>query len=214
MNIQKTVEKLVNQDLEGKNTLARGILNLSQYARIIQKEVESETKKDVSVQSIVVALSRLEKRVKVHSHLPEILVKQLVVKSPIVQIIFSKNKKTTDALVEAIKKTEKLEDAFFSFSTSSRDIAIIISEDLEEEIVKGFFEKPKIIKRNLSAVSIRFDEGLVKESNIGLGLLHKISLRDIVLDAAITTYNEFTLVFEAHFLHDVIEVLNPQKNEG
>ena len=163
INIQKTVESLINKDIEGKNTLARGILNLSQYARTIQKEVSAEAKKEVSVQSIVVSLSRLERRVKAVNRLPEINVRQLSVKSPIIQIVFQKNQSTLDALIESIKKTKKLEDAFFSFSTSTRDIAIIISEELEGEILKEFSEKPKLLKRNLSAVSIRFDEELVEE---------------------------------------------------
>jgi hypothetical protein len=127
-----------------------------------------------------------------------------------VQIVFEKNSATLDSLIESIKKTKKLEDAFFSFSTSSRDIALVMSAELEGGIMKEFSEKPKLIKRNLSAVSIRFDEELVEESNVGLSLLHKTSLRNIVIDAAVTTYNEFTIVFEMRFLHDAIEVLSPE----
>jgi hypothetical protein len=114
-------------------------------------------------------------------------------------------------LREVIRKNQKIENSFFSFSTSTGDIAIIVYEQIKDEIVSGFQEKPKKVKSGLTAVSILFDEALVNESNVGLSLLHKISLRNVVLDAATTTYNEFTLVFESIYLHDVVEVLNPSK---
>jgi hypothetical protein len=210
VSIKDSVESLLNKDIEGKNALARGILNMSQYARTIQAEVARESKKNVSVQSIVVTLARLERKLKAYNYLPNVPIRNISVKSPIVQIVFEKNSATLDSLIESIKKTKKLEDAFFSFSTSSRDIALVMSAELEGGIMKEFSEKPKLIKRNLSAVSIRFDEELVEESNVGLSLLHKTSLRNIVIDAAVTTYNEFTIVFEMRFLHDAIEVLSPE----
>lgn len=208
ISIRDAVEKSLNKDLEAKNSLARGILNLSSYARSIQKSVENYSKKQVSIQSIVVTLSRLEKKNKAYNYLPNIPIKQLSVHTPIVQIVFPKNQNTLDSLFVAIKKIRENGDSFFSFSTSTQDIAIIVSQNLEQEIVSAFSEKPKVFKKNLSAVSIRFNEELVEESNVGLSILHKISLRNIVLDAGITTYNEFTLVFESKFLNSAIETLN------
>lgn len=208
ISIKDAVEKSLNRDLEGKNALARGILNLSSYARSIQNKVAEDSKKEVSIQSIVVTLARLEKKTKAYNYLSEVPIRQLSIHTPIVQIIFPKSQSTLDSLLVAIKEVRKGGDSFFSFSTSTQDIAILASEDLEKEIVSDFTEKVKVIKRDLSAISIRFDESLTEESNVGLSLLHKISLRNIVLDAAITTYNEFTLVFESRFLNDAIEVLN------
>lgn len=210
ISIKASVENQLNKDIEGKNALARGILNLSEYARTIQQQVADESKKEVSVQSIVVTLARLEHKLHAYNYLPDITVKQLSVKSPILQIVYEKKESTLNSLIESIKKTSKLDDAFFSFSTSSRDIALVLSSDLESEIIKEFTEKPKILKRDLAAVSIRFDEELVEEANVGLSLLHKTSLRNIIIDAAVTTYNEFTLVFENRYLSDAIEVLSPE----
>ena len=213
ISIKESVENLLNKDIEAKNALARGILNLSQYARTIQKQVAEESKKSVSVQSIVVTLTRLEKKLRAYNYLPDVPIRQISVKSPITQIVFEKNQSTLDSLIASIKKTRKIEDAFFSFSTSTRDIALVMSSELEGEILNEFTDKPKLIKHNLSAVSIRFDENLVEEANVGLSLLHKTSLRNIVIDAAVTTYNEFTIVFEARFLHGAIEVLNPKSTQ-
>lgn len=208
LTIKDSVERALNNDIEGKNALARGILNLSSYARTIQEEVASDSKKDVSLQSIVVTLARLEKKAKAYNYLKEIPIQQLSIHTPIVQVVFSKNQQSLENLASITNKIQKEGASFFSFSTSTQDIAIIASEQLEKEILIDLKEKPKLIKRDLSAISIRFDEELVEESNVGLSILHKISLRNIPLDAGITTYNEFTLVFESQFLHTAVEVLS------
>ncbi len=208
ISIKESVQNILNKDLEGKNSLVRGILNLSQYARTIQSDVAEQAKKEVSVQSIVVTLARLEKRLHAYNYLPEVKIQQLSVHSPITQIIFDKNQENLGMLASAIKKIQKSEDIFSSFSTSTRDIAIIVSASLENEILKEFTTTPKLIKRDLSAVSIRFGKEYVEQAGVGLSLLHKISLRNVPLDAATTTYHEFTIVFEVRYLQDVIEVLN------
>jgi hypothetical protein len=209
ISIKQAVENVINEDFEGKNAMARKVLNLSQYARIIQKDVAKQAKKDVSIQSIVVTLSRLEGKLKAYNYLPEVIIRQLSVHTPIVQIIFIKNKKNLSALTVAINNIQTNEDVFFSFSTSTRDIAIVASSSIEKQVMNEFNDTPKILKRDLAAVSIRFDEELVEHSGVGFSLLHKVSSRRVPLDAAITTYNEFTLVFETEYLNKVIEVLKP-----
>ncbi len=211
ISIKESVQNILNKDLEGKNSLARGILNLSQYARAIQSDVAEQAKKEVSVQSIVVTLARLERKLHAYNYLPDVKIQQLSVHSPITQIVFDKNQENLGKLASAIKKIQKIEDVFSSFSTSTRDIAIIVSTSLEEEILKEFIENPKLIKRSLSAVSIRFGKEYVEQAGVGLTLLHKISLRNVPLDAATTTYHEFTIVFESQYLNDVIGVLGSDK---
>ncbi len=211
ISIREAVENILNSDFEAKEGLARGILNLSQYARTIQERVAEFTKKEVGLQSIVVTLARLEKKVGKKKKGGSVEVRQLAVQSPIVQLVYPKNPETLDALTAAIHDADLFDDAFFSFSSGTRDIALVISEKIEGAVIAKFPIQPILKKKGLSAVSIRFDEKLVGEANVGLALLQKLATKNIVLDAALTTYNEFTLVFEARYLHDAIEAL---ENKG
>jgi hypothetical protein len=54
IKITDIVRQQVEEDIEATNALARGILNLSEYARTIKEKVTDLSKKDVSHQSIVV----------------------------------------------------------------------------------------------------------------------------------------------------------------
>jgi hypothetical protein len=214
ISIREAVETILDSDTTTKDSMRRGIVNLSQYARTIEKRVAEFTKKDVGIQSIVVALARIEKKFSKQKSPRPVVVRQLAVQSPIVQLVYPKNRENLQALTDAIRGVSKLEDEFFSFSTSTKDIALIVSEKLEQTVADTFSQPPLVKKRGLSAVSIRFDEHLVREPNIGLVLLQKLASKNVALDAALTTYNEFTLVFDSHFLNSVIGALGPEKKHS
>jgi len=207
ISIKDVVQTIVSNDIEAQNSISRGILNLSQYAREIQEKVEEATKKEVSMQSIVVTLSRLERKQKAYGFLPNVEISSLSVKSPIIELVYEKNQKNLEHVLKIFSTFQKDNDTFFSLSTSTRDIAIVASVSLEKEIVKAVTQKPKFIKRDLSAVSVRFNESLVEQPNVGYALMHLISLRNITLDEVFSTYNEFTLVFKTEDLHKVLEAL-------
>ena len=187
--------------------MARGLINLSNYARLIRKQVAGLSKKDVSVQSIVVALARVSKKIKAYKYLPEIKISQLSVKTPIIELVYPNTEENQGRLGKIADTISFLSDPFLSMSTSTQDIAIVVSAEAEEKITKIFKGKPKLVKRNLSAVSIRFSKDLVEESGVGFSIMQKISSRNIVLDEVVSTYNEFTLVFKTEYLNDVLLVL-------
>ncbi len=77
-------------------------------------------------------------------------------------------------------------------------------------ILAEFEEKPLIEKPDLSAISIRFPVEGVNEANVGLSILSKLATKNIPLDAALTTYNEFTLVLESSYLEVAVSTLSPR----
>jgi hypothetical protein len=109
--------------------------------------------------------------------------------------------------VQSIKQSEH---SFFSFSTSTRDIAILVSETAVASVLKEFSTSPTVQKSDLSAISIRFPITGVKEANIGFSILSKLATKNIPLDAALTTYNEFTLVMASDFLEIAVSTLSPR----
>lgn len=207
IKIQEAVKNIVDKDIEIKNGIARGLINLSNYARLIRKQVAGLSKKDVSVQSIVVALARVSKKIKAYRYLPEIKITQLSVKTPIIELVYPNTEENQGRLGKIADAVSFLSDPFLSMSTSTQDIAIVVSAQAEDKILGIFKDKPKIVKRNLSAVSIRFRKDLVEESGVGFSIMQKISSRNIVLDEVVSTYNEFTLVFKTEYLSDVLLVL-------
>jgi hypothetical protein len=205
IKIHDVVKSIVDKDVEIKNMMSRGFLNLSQYARHIQERVEEGSKKEVSVQSIVVSLSRLEKKIKAYDYMPEIKISQLSFKKPITEIVYENKEEVLSGLSRINKMTKK--DDFLSFSTSSKDISIIFSSDLEDKL-RSLLGSPRVKKTGLAAVSIRFDEELVSRPAVGFSLLQKIASKRIVLEEVVSTLNEFTLVFDSEKISLVMEALD------
>jgi hypothetical protein len=211
ISIREATENILTNDYVALESLKRRVMNFSEYARSIRDKVAEYTKKEVGVQSIVVTLARLEQKLAKGVYRPaDVSVAQLTVQSPITQLVYPKTQENLQALTEAVKGAGGSPDAFFSFSSSTKDVALVVSEKIEIEMTGYFSETPILAKKGLSALTIRFDEKLVREPNVGLALLQKLAARKVVLDAALTTYNEFTLVFENRYLHDAVEALQPK----
>ena len=136
ITIKQGVQTVIQGDSEAYNALARGILNLSQYAREIKNKVEELTKKDVAIQSIVVTLTRLERKQKAYNFLPKVEISNLSVKSPIIELVYTKNQRNLEHVLKLFSTIEKSDETFFSLSTSTNDIAIIASSSLEQKIKK------------------------------------------------------------------------------
>lgn len=211
-SISGAVKKILEQNLDMADLLARNLLNRSEYARNIKGDIENLTMKEVTLKSIVVALSRLESEIKGVRVPKYVEIDQLSIHSPIIDIIFDKSEANLQSLAVAVKKITSTSDGFFTFSTSTREISITTSEDLEKDTLECFSSKPKAIRRNLSAVSIRFSDKLIPEPNIGLYFHRLIGKRGIPLDKVVTTNNEFTLVFGKKYLQDMLDVLSQNKN--
>lgn len=199
ITIKTVVEEILQNDREAQNMLVHGLLNTTQYAKNIFVEVKSKTMKDPSLQTIVVTLNRLKRKLRAYDYLPEISIANISVHTPIIELIYEKNTDNIQKILTISTEIKKNNDTFFAISTSSRDIAVVISEKIEPYFSKKI-KNYKKRKDNLCAVSLRFEEDLVEQAGIGYALMHKIAQRNIVLDEVFSTFNEFTLVLEKRFL--------------
>ncbi len=209
-SIHSVVETILIRDADIKEKISEGLINLSAYAKRIQRDVETRAMKPASVESITVSLSRIQQSLgQTRKNSAPTVVSRLSIQSPIVEHVYEKS---PDALL-SLGKTMKLlgsisPDNYFSFSTSTRDIAIVMSESIEKDIANLFTKKPRVKKKDLVALSIRFPETAVSEPNIGTKFMQAIGARGIVLDEVVSTYNEFTIVCNKKYLDDALDVLH------
>ena len=64
IKIQPIVKEIVQKELEAYIALTEGYMNMSSYAYRIKPKVEALTKKQVTITSLVVSLSRIAKELK------------------------------------------------------------------------------------------------------------------------------------------------------
>lgn len=205
IKVHDIVKELVLKEEESHHALVSGYMNLSNFAKSIQKEVKAKTKKEVSVPSIVVSLSRLQKELKkVPSLLFDIDIHNITAKSPLSEIVFARTAKFTKKLGTFYEAITTVPDDFLTMTLGVGEVTVMCSSRIKQVILKHFKEEPLMVEDNLAALSISFDPKYYYEANITYSLLRRIALNRIPLAETITTRSEIIFTFHLKYLAQVI----------
>lgn len=197
LKVSDSVAEIIFNSEVPLTALAGGYLNLTAYAQSIQAEVEEKTKKNVTVGSIVVALSRLSRQL-AHQHPLEVPVhiENLTVKSPLVELVFEKNQQTVGMLRRFYASHVSDPSEFTTVTQGTSEITIICHEKARASVEKVFTIQPKVVISNLVALSVRFPQEYQEQPNILYSLLRRIAVKKISLAEVVSTYTELTFILE------------------
>jgi len=144
-------------DLEAYTALTNGYMNMSSYAYHIRPRVESLAKKETTIASLVVSLSRLRKEFKKEKPLiHNVAIKNITTKLPLSEIAYGNSDKFIKELELLHKNISVSQDDFFTITIGTKEIDIICSSNMENKVLTHFKMKPKIINHNLAAVGVSF----------------------------------------------------------
>ncbi len=204
IKIQDTVKNIVEADEEALFALTKGFMNLSAYAKSIQKEVEKNTHKKVGVAGIVVSLSRVQKNLKqLHPLIKDVKINNITIKSPLSEIVFEKTPTLLSKLSTLYEKVKTGNDDFLTMTLSTSEITVICSDRIRDSILKHFKEKPRMIESGLASIGISLDPKYYSMPNITFSLIRRIARKRIVLAETITTHTEIIFVFHQKDLSEI-----------
>jgi hypothetical protein len=207
IKVSDKIEEIIKADHEALFCLSRGILNLSKYAKEIHPQVEEKTKKQVKLPTIIMALSRLKRKLNnVNPLLKEVEIGGMTVKTPLAEVVFEKNSKTISKLSLIQKNMKAKTDEWFTFSQNSKAIIVICSESKIDTVVKSVKVKPIMVIKDLTAIGLFIHARYHDQPNITFTLLHKIAEKEIPLAEVFTTRDEMIFIFETKYLPKVVEV--------
>ncbi len=207
--IQDTVRDILYDDEEALYALSKRYMNLSAYAKLIQKAVAEKTAKDVEVSGIVVALSRLQKETAgTHPLVQHIVINNITTKSPLCEIVFEKSPPLLSKLSSFYTMLKAGSDDLLSVNLSSNEMTVICSERLQEKVMAHFAEKPRLITGKLASVGLSLDPRYYKLPNITYSLIRRIARKKIVLAETITTHTEIIFVFDQKYLAEVVSLFS------
>jgi hypothetical protein len=195
IKIQPVVEDIVRGEFEAYLALTNNYMNMSSYAHRIRPMVEARTKKEATITSIVVALSRLRAQFKKEKPLVfNVPIKNITTKLPLSEIIFENR----DAFVRELETLHKdiavSQEDFFTSTIGTTEVDIICSSNLETKIVKHFKVKPKSVNRNLAAVGISFSWEVFGMPNVFFSLLSVTARARINLEELVSTPTELIFI--------------------
>lgn len=207
ISVEGKVEEIIKGDHEALVALSRGILNLSSYARKIRLEVEERTKKNVKFPTIVMALSRLKRKLKGAMPLiKDIEIGGMTVKTPIAEAVFEKTSFSISKLLVLQKNMKIKTDDWFRLSQNSKTIIVICSENKIDSVIGHMGVKPLLVIKNFTALGLTIDPKYHDQPNITFSLLHKIAEKEIPLAEVFTTRDEMIFIFETKYLSQIIKV--------
>jgi len=207
LKIQPSVEEIAYADEEALTALALDYMNLSAYAKRIHKLVEKATKKPVKLTGIVVALSRLHKKVgKAHPLIQDIKINTITTKSPVCELVFEKTPQILARLSSLYEKTKTTADDFLAMTLSTSEVTVICSDKLKQAVLKHFSIKPALIQEGLATIGLSLDPKYYPMPNITFSLIRRIARERIPLAETITTHTEIIFVFAEKNLAKIVEL--------
>lgn len=207
IKINDVVLSILFKDEEALTAIAKGYMNLSQYAKQIQNQVEETAKKEVGIPGIVVALSRIAKKINLkHPLVQNIQIKNITTKAPLSEIVYSKTSESIAKLAKVYDTAKTGADDFFTTTLSTNEITVICSDRIKTEIEKILKEKPVMVVKNLASVGLSLDPKYYVMPNITFSLIRRIAQKRIPLAETITTRTEIIFVFEQKYLSEIVDL--------
>jgi len=195
IKIQPTVREIVLKELEAYLALAEGYMNMTSYAYHIKPKVEELTKKQVTITSLVVSLSRIRKEIrKAKPLIHDVKITNITTKLPLTEIAYERSSTFLRELESLQKHIRVSPDDFFTVTAGTIEVDIICSANLEKNIIKHFKIKPKIINHNLAAVGVSYGPEVFNTPNVFFSLLSVTARARINIEELVSTPTELIFI--------------------
>jgi hypothetical protein len=208
-----SITDYVRQIIANRPTIAellcKNYINLSSLAQDLVPEIESITLKKVSKNAVVMALSRIQKEIKIPAE-SIFWVNDIQVKYPLSEINYPIPLQFCTEEVNSIyKKIHTQENHNLNIVSGNSETTIFINTKLKNlifESFEGFVHNLELDQ--LASVSLKFDQKYLQEVGITYQVLQSLAWNKINLVEVVSTYTEITLIIDQKNVQKLIEILN------
>lgn len=187
--ISEIIHAMIKNDQQLEYYISNKLLNLTQFSIHIKPLVDTQMKCNVPVSTIVMSLSRIQKRSILKVKRISFQIKQIKLHSNLCTMSFSKSpvvhQKIQQLYNEAIKN-----NVYFTISESSSEITFITKSDF---MLVQTVPKPKFKHLQLAGITIQFDPKYLTTPGIITTILQKLSLASINFVEIASTCTEITI---------------------
>mgnify|MGYP001559248859 FL=1 len=186
---------IIMGEMEAYFALGNGYMNMSSYAYQIKPKVEIMTKKQVTINSLVVSLSRLRKEfIKERPLIQDIPITNITTKLPLTEIVYENTDNSIARLESFHKKISVTREDFFTTTVSTTELNVICSSNIAKKVLKHFGMKPKFATDNLAAVGISFNPAQFDIPNTFFSLISVLARTRINIAEIVSTYTELIFI--------------------
>lgn len=198
ITIKEVVVEILSEDETALQTLARGIMNYSSYARQILKDVEKMALKPIQEKSVVVTLTRLQKELAISASIQSsVKIISLVVHSDLEEVTYPKlqsNLQTIKSLGEIVPANL---ETFFTAIQGMTEITVIAESQIVQSIKELFSDQvPSYFIKGLTGVTAKFSVSYLNVPNVLHNIGKKLASKNINVVEVVSTTTEITYIIE------------------
>ncbi len=212
--MRKVSDAVRNQLMNSESaltSLTEGVLNLSAYAKKIQKEIEKETMKPVKIGTIVAALARMSQDIDALPVIcPPVKLLDIAVKSGLCEFAFEQSEANRMSLQKLYESKSIAASDFFTATHGIGELALVASDKYRTHILKLFQpQEPKLVSEKLCALTVRFAEHYIDTPGQTFWLVRKIAIERLNIVEIISTFTELTFLLHEKDINKAFAVFTP-----
>ncbi|MFK8044165.1 MAG: aspartate kinase [Crocinitomicaceae bacterium] len=210
--LSKEIELIIDSTPFIRESLSEGLINTSALARKIKPILEGKSNSEIKQSAIVMAISRLplSKQESIQKRIQRVIsdIGDVIVRSNLTKYNYSNYSGLSSNQAAFLKKTESINDSFYTLSRGIAETTMIVNAQLCPFIEANLDQKYLLTKRTgLSAITLKLPATNVKTEGIYYYILKKLAWKSISLEEVISTTNEFTIVIQSAVVSQAFEVL-------
>lgn len=181
-----------------EDTLSRGILNYSAFAREVRPEIEKRLYKSVKEGAIVMALKRISERLaEINKPQKDLNLTDLTVRSNLTEFTFLNSESLIDKQKELFSRLADAKDVFCAVSQGIRETTFIASSEAALAIERIFSSESMVAKiDHLSSITIHLPKETAETPGVYYQILKQLAWENINVVEVISTLTELTIVFD------------------
>jgi hypothetical protein len=215
LSIATKVERIVMESSFLTEGLRRGLINLSELARQLQPQIESDLWKPVGQAAVVMALRRVAERLpqqEAAAHGELSLARktgELTTRTDLTMYTFRYSENTYECHRQLLAMAAPQQGAFVSVTRGIHEVMVVCSRPLTSVIDEVFVTERQLARlENLNAVTLHLDPETFNMPGIYHGILKKLAWDKINLVNMICTHTELTILLEQRQTGAAIAVLS------
>ncbi len=211
ITISEIIKKIVKNKPLIEDQLSMGIINLSAFARTIQKQIENELLKPVSINAIVMALKRYSDKLQHPTNQQLNLIHKIhdiSIRSNLSEYTFLASDSILKKQKLLLDEISDLRNRFLTFTHGLFEITLIVNSAIEKNVEK-IFKNEKLISKlnNLSAIVIHLPKETVHTPGVFYLLLKQLAWENINVIEEVSTFTEFIIILDQNNVDRAFTVL-------
>jgi hypothetical protein len=212
LSIATKVERIVMESSFLMEGLRRNLINLSELARQLQPQLESDMWKPVGQAAVVMALRRVAERLPEAANQPIERARQtgeLTTRTELTEYTYRHSDSIGDSHRLLLERTARMGGVFVTVTRGVNEVMVICSRPVKQ-VVEEVFAGERLLKQqdNLNALTLHLNPETSRTPGIYHTILKQLAWDKVNLVNMICTYTELTVLLEQNQTSAAFDVLS------